>query len=260
MPSYVVVGGSRGIGLALAQQLATSAENTVFVTVRNKSGSTHLNELVAKSTLSNIHVLEADVTDHRALKAAAADVAKVTGGSLDVLIHGAARTEMTNMLRGMTDYEDDDKLDAEFLDSAMNAFLPLLRRGSAKKIVIIGGEGGTSEFVWKMRVSGMAAFGTTKAAEHLVALKYAVLLEPEGFTVVGICPGFVDTSSTAVEKPDDTAMSAIAGFITRLQAISTNLKSFTPEEAAKRFLNLVDSISTKDNGSFIEYIEYKKES
>lgn len=44
-----------------------NANNAVFVVVRNKARSTHLNEVVAKST-GNIHVLEADVVDHRALK------------------------------------------------------------------------------------------------------------------------------------------------------------------------------------------------
>ncbi|KZT71359.1 NAD(P)-binding protein [Daedalea quercina L-15889] len=269
MPSYAVIGGSRGIGLELVRQLAMSADNTVFATVRNKSSSTYLNELVAKSTLSNIHVLEAEVTDHRTLKAAAAAVAKVTNGSLDVLIHNAARMELANAYRGLTDYEDDDKLDTEFLDSfkvnvlgaihAVNAFLPLLRKGSAKKIAVIGSEGGTPEFVWKLRLSNMAAYGTTKAAENLVAVKYAALLEPEGFTVVGICPGFVDTSSTAVEKPDDTIMSILGGLVARLPAISTNFTLISTEASVTRILSLVDSISTKDNGSFIEYVEYKKD-
>ena len=46
---------------------AANANNAVFVVVRNKARSTHLNEVVAKSS-GNIHVLEADVVDHRALK------------------------------------------------------------------------------------------------------------------------------------------------------------------------------------------------
>lgn len=83
---------------------------------------------------------------------------------------------------------------------SVNAFLPLLRAGTAKKIVIIGTEGGQTEFVWKLRVSGMAAYGATKASEEIIMTKYAALLEPEGFTVVAISPGVVDTSSTAVEK------------------------------------------------------------
>lgn len=77
---------------------------------------------MAKSTARNIHVLQADVVDHRAVKvrartahgqgtaadscilqAAATDVAKQTGGSLDVLIYNAARMEMTNMFHGLTD-------------------------------------------------------------------------------------------------------------------------------------------------------------
>ncbi|TFY62364.1 hypothetical protein EVJ58_g3909 [Rhodofomes roseus] len=268
MPSYVIVGGSRGVGLELVRQLAVDAENAVFVVARNEAGSKYLNELVEKSTTGNIHIVQADVVEASSMKAAAASVAKATGGSLDVLIHNAARTELTHAFRGLTDYEDDDTLDTEFIQSfkvnvlgaihAVNAFLPLLRKGSAKKIAIIGSEGGTSEYAWGIRIPGMAAYATTKAAEHLVATKYAVLLEPEGFTVVTISPGLVDTRATAVEKADPADTTEMAGQIARFQEAFTNFKAFTPEEAVSRILSIVAEISPKDNASFWSYYEWRK--
>ncbi|OSX66914.1 hypothetical protein POSPLADRAFT_1129030 [Postia placenta MAD-698-R-SB12] len=223
MPSYAVIGGSRGIGLEFVRQLSSNPENTVFVTVRNRNSSTYLAELVAQSGHQNIHVLEADVVDHRALKAAAEEVVKATGGSLDVLINNAARTEAHNAFKGLLDYEDEDASDAEFLESfkinvlgfvhSVNTFLPLLRKGSAKKIVLIGSQGGERDFVWEARMPNMTAYSTTKAAAHMVMAKYAVLLEKEGFVVTSLCPGIVDVTTTASSECGSFTLAHIRGRI-----------------------------------------------
>lgn len=83
---------------------------------------------------------------------------------------------------------------------SVNAFLPLLRKGTEKKIVVMGSEGGDCDMVWKSRLSNVAAYGVTKAAENMVATKYAAELESEGFIVVSISPGMVDVSGTATES------------------------------------------------------------
>ena len=85
MPSFVVVGASRGIGLEYIRQLvsptspffdlvtyaartyqAKRPDAVVFALVRNPAKSSHLNSAVA--TLKNVHVFAADVTDYRSLE------------------------------------------------------------------------------------------------------------------------------------------------------------------------------------------------
>ena len=87
MTSYLIVGGSRGLGLETVRQLVrmnsfrvtgctdptlddqiANTNNVVFVTVRDKAGSTFLNDLIAKSPSANIHVFEADVVDPPSLR------------------------------------------------------------------------------------------------------------------------------------------------------------------------------------------------
>ena len=80
----------------------------MFALVRTKTNAQKLIELGAK----NLHILEADITDVKALKVilnslfscsklivfiqiAAAEVKKVTGGSLDYLVNNAAFVEDT---------------------------------------------------------------------------------------------------------------------------------------------------------------------
>lgn len=82
---------------------------------------------------------------------------------------------------------------------SINAFLPLLRKGTTRKIVVLSSHVGERNITWDLRTDVQAAFGASKAATHMILTKYAVLLESEGFTVVGLLPGIVDVSATAVD-------------------------------------------------------------
>ena len=42
----------------------------------------------------------------------------------------------------------------------------------------------------------MAAYGMTKAAQHIAAVKWSVKLQQEGFTVITLSPGMVDTGAS----------------------------------------------------------------
>lgn len=107
MPSYVVTGASRGLGVrsqagvlswnnprslafkyAYIKHLAQDPSNTVVGLVRNKSDT---EKRIAKDGFKeNLHIFEADIVDMKALHMAAAETAKLSGGSLDVLINNAA--------------------------------------------------------------------------------------------------------------------------------------------------------------------------
>jgi NAD(P)-dependent dehydrogenase (short-subunit alcohol dehydrogenase family) len=67
--------------------LASNPSNTVIGLVRDKQSTI---ARLQKDNLTNIHILEADIVDYPALQTAAAEVSRITGGSLDVLINNAA--------------------------------------------------------------------------------------------------------------------------------------------------------------------------
>ncbi|TFY61328.1 hypothetical protein EVJ58_g4574 [Rhodofomes roseus] len=268
MPSYAIIGGSRGIGLEFVRQLALSGDNTVFVTVRNKQKCTHLQDTINKLPHKNVHVLEADVVDKQAIKNAAAEVSRITGGSLDVLIYNAARLEFENILRGLLDYDSEEQLDEEFMQSlkvnvlgpihTVNTFLPLLRKGAVKKIIIIGSEGGERDFVRRVHLSETAAYGITKAAENMVATKYAAELESEGFTVVSVSPGLVDVSSTysELEPPPEGSVPKFKVIAKKFYDAFPKTRSLTPQEAVERLLVYIESIGPADSGSFKPSLEF----
>ena len=109
MHTYLVVGASRGIGLALAKEIVRSCisldlpahsgfreqlkdeDSRVFATVRNIDHARELRELKAEHS-SRLFTLEFDVTDFDAVKDAASRAAKLLpdGCGLDCLINNAA--------------------------------------------------------------------------------------------------------------------------------------------------------------------------
>lgn len=62
-------------------------KNQVFAIIRSRGTAGPLEELAAKR--KNIHIVVTDISDPRKLDQAAAEVSKVTAGSLDVLILNA---------------------------------------------------------------------------------------------------------------------------------------------------------------------------
>ena len=80
---------------------------------------------------------------------------------------------------------------------SITAFLPLLRASTTKKIVVIGSGAADPKANQTLGIANMAAYGMTKAAALIATTKFAIKLQNEGFVVITIAPGMVDTSATA---------------------------------------------------------------
>ncbi|RDX43158.1 NAD(P)-binding protein [Lentinus brumalis] len=242
MPSYAVIGASRGIGLEFVRQLAARPDTVVFAVVRNASKSTYL-QAVAKDA-KNIHK-------------AAERVSEVTGGKLDYLIHNAARVEAETLSKGFDDYPSIDELDADFTTSfkvnglgvihSIAAFLPLLRAGPTKKIVVISTAGADPKTVRASGFAGGPGYAVSKAAGLLATIKWALKLQDEGFVVVAVNPGLVDSSGTSGEY------SACQPLPTFFKKTGVRLEPETPEQSVAAQLKLIDGLKPSDNGLFLEH-------
>lgn len=80
---------------------------------------------------------------------------------------------------------------------AINAFLPLIRAGEAKKIVVISTGMADTELVLRANVAGAVPYSVSKAAVNLIVSKVAVELRPEGISVLALSPGLVDTAKVS---------------------------------------------------------------
>ncbi|KAI0317444.1 NAD-P-binding protein [Amylostereum chailletii] len=262
MPSWVVTGASRGIGLEFVRQLASDPSNVVFALVRKKDAAKHLLPLVG----GNLYALEADITDHKALKAAAAEVAKVTEGTLDVLINNAAQTAGQYFFTALTELAlcssvsgliDQPSAPSQYRVNVVgvmytiNAFLPLLRAGSTKKIIALSSPGGDVEFIRKTDIKFMVAYAASKAALNMIVLKYAIQLREEGFICTAIIPTIVNSAAPIVGSNE-----LPPGFQESVDLIKSVYPDWTPvvlrpEECAEICLGTISKLEAKDNGAFV---------
>ncbi|EJD36368.1 putative short-chain dehydrogenases/reductase [Auricularia subglabra TFB-10046 SS5] len=263
MASYVVAGASRGIGLEFVAQLARKPENVVFALARNPDGS---KDLQALSSKSNVHILKADITDPKGLQArlvAADAVAKVTGGSLDVLINNGAIQGNFFWLT-IDEYPTPEDLvddfrkvfDTNVLGTILptNAFLPLLRKGQVKKVLSLSSGLADPASVLMVGNKYGAAYGITKVGVEMANIKYATKYKEEGFTFLTISPGIVKTDMNAPpEKPE---------YLERLQEAAMQFAKFAPptftgpietSESVSKMLSVLDNVTPEDSGKFLSH-------
>ncbi|KAJ6601253.1 hypothetical protein DFH09DRAFT_1355441 [Mycena vulgaris] len=258
MPSYVITGAARGMGFEFVNQLSADGQNTLFALVRTKATATKLSALLR----NNITILEADITDAAALKVAADEVSKATGGKLDYLINNAA---LLPGYSGFTldKYPSPEAVEKDLLDNfkvntigvvhTTNAFLPLLRNGSTKKVITLSSGVADLEYTLLRGNPNQASYSISKAALNMVVAKYAAQFKDEGFTFLAISPGLVNT---AVPRPTLQQLEALK------QAIAKSVPDFkapiTPEESVKMQLEVINRWTVEDTGAFVSHYGNKQ--
>ena len=195
MTSYLVVGASRGIGLEFVRQLAAaSTTSRVFAGCRNPEKLELSFPGAEKTTKVALDVQRQEVID------AALDVIhKANSGTLDVLICNAGI-----IFPGDTLDTAPEQL-AQTLDintvsvhRIVQAFLPLLRAGSVKKIILLGGTFGPTQYLTTNRfASATGAYAISKTATHMLGMLYGLELIKEGFITASLHPGIVATDMSA---------------------------------------------------------------
>ncbi|KAI0328959.1 short-chain dehydrogenases/reductase [Cubamyces sp. BRFM 1775] len=270
MPSYVITGASRGIGdthhepileqREFVNQLSQDPKNIVFGIVRNLQSATKLHEL--QKSRPNVHVLQADITDVPSLKAAAAEVAKVTGGSLDYLINNAAQVFGDRIALTLSKYSDEKQLEDDLVDAfrtnvvgvvhTTNAFLPLLRKGTAKKVVSLSTPISLPEVTLVTGFAAHSPYCVSKAALNQVVTKYAAELREEGFTFLAISPGVVNTAEKPFTPEElEFFQDAFPKFMKASDDWDGN--PLSPETSVELMLGVIDKVTVKDSGAFLSH-------
>lgn len=201
MPSYLITGASRGLGYAFVQHLAAIPGNTVIGLARNKDSTL---KRLEKDGISNVSIVQGDITDRPSLKTAFTEISTITNGSLDYLINNAALVSERTAYKTLVD-DDLEALEQDFMDSfranvmgptnTINIFLPLIRAGKEKKIIVISTGMADLDLVNKFDIPIASPYSVSKAATNALVAKYnAALGKSEGILVLALSPGLVDTS------------------------------------------------------------------
>ena len=191
----VVTGASRGIGRAIALELASRGATVVI----NYNGSEERAKEVQKEIEEKggeAEIRQWNVADHKACESAVKDIVK-THGSIDILVNNAGITK-DGLLMGMSEADFDSVIDVNLKGTFnMMRFVSrqMLRQRSGRiismaSVVGIAGNAGQANYA----ASKAGIIGMTKSAARELASR--------GVTVNAVAPGFIETDMT--EKLSDT--------------------------------------------------------
>jgi len=173
-------------------------------------------------------------------------------------VNGAYLSEATGGLPPTAFAGQEDLLEQELTQSirtnaigplhAINAFLPLIRAGRAKTIIVTSTGMADIEFT---KISGIPAaipYAVSKAATNMIVAKFAAELKSEDINVVALSPGLVKTS------PDDQHMAAMT------EAMKPYEPRFrgpiTPEQSIRAMVKVIgnQSLIRESSGTMISHL------
>jgi NAD(P)-dependent dehydrogenase (short-subunit alcohol dehydrogenase family) len=167
---------------------------------KGKGAAADLQLFPIKGTVSAIQI---DVTDDASVDAASRQVEE-TLGLIDVLVNNAgigarhnkpARDAMREVLA----------VNVVGVVSVTEAFLPLLRKSSAPRLIFVSSTTGSITIAadpnGPLHGGGAMDYRSSKAALNMLMVLYWNRLEPEGFKVFGANPGLIATNFHGAARP-----------------------------------------------------------
>ncbi|RMG14889.1 MAG: SDR family oxidoreductase [Planctomycetota bacterium] len=223
MPTVLVTGANRGLGLEFARQYA-AAGWTVHATCRQPEAADALRAL-AEASPDKVRVHPLNVTDHARVDALAEELA---GEAIDVLLNNAGafgnragfgssdysvweRTVWTNTFGPM-------KLAEAFVEHVARSERKVIANVTSKMGSIADNTSG-SYYIYR----------STKAALNMITKSMAIDLAPRGIRTVVLHPGWVKTDMGGPSAPLD------------------------PPESVAGMRRVIDGLSAETSGSFFDY-------
>ena len=224
--TYLITGGTTGIGLATAQLLSAEGAK-VIVTGRNPETLAS-----AKKVLNGVVVHPSDAGDLAAAQALGEEVKKYVG-HLDGAFLNAGVGDF-KPIEAVTpkDYDDMFNVNVRGLYFELQSLLPLL--GNPSSVVF------TSSIAGSIAYAGSSIYSASKAAVISLGKTLAVELAPRGIRVNVLSPGPIDT---LIIKKMGLPADQLKGFEETIVAKSLLKRWGTSDEVARaaRFLLSEDS-------------------
>ena len=201
----LVTGANRGIGLAIARQLADLGNSVLLASRDPKAGEDAATSLRAHGLdVAPIHL---DVADAASIDSAITDIRKL-GHTVDVLVNNAGVLHEKPLLE-LTDTEIADSIAVHVTGPIrlVRALAPgMIARGYGRIVNLSSGWGSFAE-----GLGGPGAYGVTKAALNAMTIRLTNELPPS-IKVNAMCPGWVRTrmgGQGATRTPDEGADTAV---------------------------------------------------
>ncbi len=216
----LVTGANQGIGRQIVTDLA-AAGLTVLLTSRNLASG----KAAAQGIDGDVHPIQLDVTDAASIGAAVTQVEQQFG-RLDILVNNAAISRANGPAsETLQDYIRRSRASLISVDEVRSiwetnvfgviavtqAFLPLLRRSKAARVVNVSSNLGSLGLLSPAnpyRSTFNPGYGASKTALNAVTLAFSIDLEAEGIKVNAVTPGFTSTALNNYEGTETVQQGA----------------------------------------------------
>jgi short-subunit dehydrogenase len=222
MPSILVTGANRGLGLEFAKQYAQNGYR-VFATARARAQAGELLALAQSNPNVSVHTLAVD--DPASITALSHEL---SGQAIDILLNNAGTGGPKQQRLGSIDYDgmlETLKVNAIAPLRLSEALLPNVERSERKLIVAVtSGMGSIAD-----SGGGSYAYRASKAALNMSFHNLALDLKDRGVIAVVINPGWVQTDMGGSRAP------------------------ITPQESISAMRKIFDGLTIADTGKFLDY-------
>lgn len=186
--TVLIFGGSRGLGLVMARELAEEGARVVLAARDPETLERAGVDIAARG--GRVMTMICDVTDRRQVETTIDDVV-ASHGRIDVLVNDAGIIGV-GPFDHMTTRDFERAMDTHFWGPlvAIQAALPYMRRLGARRIVNISSVGG------KVAVPHLLPYTASKFALTGLSEGLRAELAREGFFVTTVCPGLMRTGSS----------------------------------------------------------------
>jgi acetoacetyl-CoA reductase len=181
-----VTGASRGIGAAIARELATAGAHVVIDYLVDSSGAACVIDDIVDRGYSAEGVV-CDVSDHAAV---ARTISRMVDkcGRLDVLVNNAGILRDRSFVKlSPSEWHDVINVNLHSVMNTCSAALPHMLREGHGRIVNI------SSFVAQSGNFGQTNYAAAKAGIIGFTRSLALEVAARGITVNAVCPGFIET-------------------------------------------------------------------
>jgi NAD(P)-dependent dehydrogenase (short-subunit alcohol dehydrogenase family) len=247
MPTILITGTNRGIGLEFVRQYAEAGWQ-VIATCRDPASAIALQGLAR--TGSGIRIEALDLASVPSIDALATRLDTLP---LDVLLHNAAWLGPGGpQLLGQ--WEEAAFLDA-FRANALGPalltqrLLPLVEAGGQKKIIFLGSAAGSITLL--QPPANLYAYRSSKSALHLLARNLALDLKARGVIIGLVNPGLVDTRGLLDLAPDDPGPNDLQHLVKLVRAGVVPL--IRPAASVSGMCDLIDAWTPERSGMYLNY-------
>ncbi|MEA2948266.1 MAG: 3-oxoacyl-[acyl-carrier protein] reductase [Alphaproteobacteria bacterium] len=242
MRNIVVTGGSRGLGLGIARQLAAAGYRVITVARKSNKQLASAIEDAERAELGELHFVAFDLSDIKAIPGLVQHIRKDFGPIYGLINNAAIGTDGVLAIMHNSQIEELVRI---------NTVSPIVLTKYAVRSMLSEGGGrivNVASIIGFTGYSGLSVYGATKASMIGFTRSLAREVGRHGVNVNAVAPGFIETDLTQGMGAEQRGQVARRSALRRLAEVDdvANAVEFLLGDKAK---NITGTVMTVDAGS-----------